>query len=34
MLIGTLFGLGNFIFSILVGPETKGTEMVPDLVVA
>jgi SHS family lactate transporter-like MFS transporter len=34
MLIGTTFGLINFILSILVGPETKGTEMVPDLVVA
>jgi MFS transporter, SHS family, lactate transporter len=34
MLIGTLFGLGNFILSLLTGPETKGTEMVPDLVVA
>ena len=34
MMIGTLFGLVNFIFSIAVGPETKGTVMVPDLVVA
>jgi SHS family lactate transporter-like MFS transporter len=34
MLIGTLFGLGNFILSLAFGPETKGTEMVPDLVVA
>ena len=34
MLIGTLFGLANFILSVLVGPETKGTEMVPELVVA
>jgi SHS family lactate transporter-like MFS transporter len=34
MLIGTLFGLANFILSVAVGPETRGTEMVPDLVVA
>jgi SHS family lactate transporter-like MFS transporter len=34
MLIGTLFGLTNFILSVVFGPETKGTEMVPDLVVA
>jgi MFS transporter, SHS family, lactate transporter len=34
MLIGTLFGLANFILSIAVGPETKDVEMVPDLVVA
>jgi SHS family lactate transporter-like MFS transporter len=34
MLIGTLFGLANFILSVVFGPETKGTEMVPDLVVA
>jgi SHS family lactate transporter-like MFS transporter len=34
MLIGTLFGLVNFILSLVFGPETKGTEMVPDLVVA
>ncbi|HYZ40266.1 MAG TPA: MFS transporter [Stellaceae bacterium] len=34
MLIGTMFGLTNFILSVVFGPETKGTEMVPDLVVA
>jgi SHS family lactate transporter-like MFS transporter len=34
MLIGTLFGLANFVLSVAFGPETKGTEMVPDLVVA
>jgi SHS family lactate transporter-like MFS transporter len=34
MLIGTLFGLVNFILSVAFGPETRGTEMVPDLVVA
>jgi SHS family lactate transporter-like MFS transporter len=34
MLIGTLFGLVNFILSLAFGPETKGVEMVPDLVVA
>ncbi|HEV2302954.1 MAG TPA: MFS transporter [Stellaceae bacterium] len=33
MLIGTIFGLGNFILSLVFGPETKGTVMVPDLVV-
>jgi MFS transporter, SHS family, lactate transporter len=34
MLIGTLFGLANFVVSLLLGPETKDVEMVPDLVVA
>jgi SHS family lactate transporter-like MFS transporter len=34
MLIGTLFGLTNFVLSVAFGPETKGTEMVPDLVIA
>ncbi|HEV2301924.1 MAG TPA: MFS transporter [Stellaceae bacterium] len=33
MLIGTIFGLTNFILSLVFGPETKGTVMVPDLVV-
>ena len=33
MLIGTVFGLVNFILSLAFGPETKGTVMVPDLVV-
>ena len=34
MLIGTMLGLVNFIASLLLGPETKDVEMVPDLVVA
>ncbi|MGH7045523.1 MAG: hypothetical protein ACREE2_03930 [Stellaceae bacterium] len=34
MLISTLFGLINFILSVAFGPQTRGTEMVPDLVVA
>ena len=34
MLIGTMFGLANFVVSLLLGPETKDVEMVPDLVVA
>jgi hypothetical protein len=34
MAIGTLFGLANFILSVGFGPETRGTEMVPELVVA
>jgi SHS family lactate transporter-like MFS transporter len=34
MLVGTMFGLVNFILSLVFGPETKGTVMVPDLVVA
>jgi SHS family lactate transporter-like MFS transporter len=34
MMVGTLFGLANFILSVLVGPETKGTVMVAELSVA
>jgi MFS transporter, SHS family, lactate transporter len=34
MLIGTMLGLVNFVISLLLGPETKDVEMVPDLVVA
>jgi len=34
MCIGALFGLVNFVIALLLGPETKGVEMVPDLVVA
>jgi len=34
MLIGTLFGLVNFVVALLLGPETKGVEMTPELVVA
>ena len=34
MLIGAMFGLVNFIVALFLGPETKGVEMVPDLVIA
>jgi MFS transporter, SHS family, lactate transporter len=34
MLIGTMLGLVNFVVALLLGPETRGTEMVPDLVIA
>ncbi len=34
MLLGTMLGLVNFIVSLLLGPETKDVEMVPDLVIA
>ena len=34
MLIGALFGLVNFTVALLLGPETKGVEMVADLVIA
>jgi MFS transporter, SHS family, lactate transporter len=34
MLLGTMLGLVNFIVSLLLGPETRGREMVPDLVIA
>ena len=34
MLFGTVLGAANFITALLVSPETKGKEMVPDLVVA
>ena len=34
MLIGTMFGLINFVVALALGPETKDVEMVPDLVVA
>ena len=34
MLIGTVFGAVNFIVALLLAPETKGKELVPDLVVA
>jgi SHS family lactate transporter-like MFS transporter len=34
MCIGAMFGLVNFIIALAVGPETRGVEMVPDLVVA
>jgi len=32
MLIGTVAGAGSFIIALLLGPETKGKEIVPDLV--
>jgi hypothetical protein len=34
MLIGAMLGLVNFILALALGPETKGVEMVPDLVIA
>jgi SHS family lactate transporter-like MFS transporter len=34
MMIGTLVGLVSFIAALLVGPETKGKVLMPDLVVA
>jgi len=34
MLIGTALGAASFIVALLLGPETKGKEMVPDLVLA
>jgi len=34
MLIGAMFGLVNFVVALFLGPETRGTEMVPDLVIA
>jgi hypothetical protein len=34
MLIGTMFGAVNFIVALLLALETKGKELVPDLVVA
>ncbi len=34
MLIGTLVGAASVVVSLLLSPETKGKELVPDLVVA
>ena len=34
MLVGAMLGLLNFILALALGPETKGVEMVPDLVIA
>jgi hypothetical protein len=34
MCIGALFGLVNFTAALLLGPETRGVEMTPELVVA
>jgi SHS family lactate transporter-like MFS transporter len=33
MLVGTVFGCVSFAVALLLGPETKGTVMVPDVVV-
>jgi SHS family lactate transporter-like MFS transporter len=33
MMVGTAMGATSFIVALLVSPETKGTEMVADLVV-
>jgi hypothetical protein len=34
MLVGTVVGAVSFVFALLLGPETKGKELVPDLMVA
>ena len=34
MLVGTVVGAVSFVCALLAGPETKGKELVPDLVVA
>jgi SHS family lactate transporter-like MFS transporter len=34
MLIGCLIGGGSWCLALYLGPETKGKEMVPDLVLA
>ena len=34
MLVGTVVGAISFVLALLVGPETKGKVLVPDLVVA
>jgi SHS family lactate transporter-like MFS transporter len=34
MLIGTCVGAASFVIALLLGPETKGKILVPDLVVA
>ena len=33
-LVGTAVGAVSFVLALLVGPETKGKVLVPDLVVA
>jgi SHS family lactate transporter-like MFS transporter len=33
MLVGTVVGGVSFVFALLLGPETKGKVLVPDLVV-
>jgi SHS family lactate transporter-like MFS transporter len=34
MLVGTCIGAGSWCLALLLGPETRGKEMVPDLVLA
>ncbi len=34
MLVGTAAGAISFVIALLLGPETRGKELVPDLVVA
>jgi hypothetical protein len=34
MLVGTVLGAASFIIALLLGPETRGKEMVPDLMLA
>ena len=34
MLVGTVVGAVSFVIALLLGPETKGKVLVPDLVVA
>jgi hypothetical protein len=34
MLIGTCVGAASFVIALLLGPETRGKILVPDLVVA
>jgi SHS family lactate transporter-like MFS transporter len=34
MMVGTCLGALSFAWALLVSPETKGTVMVPDLVIA
>jgi SHS family lactate transporter-like MFS transporter len=34
MMVGTCVGAFSFAVALAFGPETKGTEMVPDLIIA
>ena len=34
MLVGTVVGAASFVFALVLGQETKGKELVPDLMVA
>jgi hypothetical protein len=34
MLIGTIAGCGSFILALLFSPETRGKELVPDVMLA